>query len=213
MEFKRARSEEQFLFRKQEIINCAVKIYDESGYEGMNFSRISEITNFTRPTIYKYFATKEEIMLSLVLKYTDELIAYVDKEIQILEEISNESISNILTRAIQIVPNFMNCYSILYSVLEKNVSLDALVEFKKEWRARQITLRTHLTQLFPTLNDDEIHEFLVKYFSYASGLYPMCNKTQIQRDALRKAGIPDIQISFSNYFEPILLKLLEDLHD
>lgn len=87
------------------------------------------------------------------------------------------------------------------------------MEFRTEWKQKQITFRKNISKLFPALLDSEIHDFATKYFAYASGLYPICNKTQIQKESYEKAGISLEADSFANYFEPILVKILEDLHN
>lgn len=211
MEFKRARNKEQYQFRKLEIINCAVKIYEDGGYEALNFSRISEITNFTRPTIYKYFATKEEIMLSLVIKYMDELIAYVNKEIEIIEVVSPEDLGNILTKSILIVPEFMNCYSILYSVLERNSSIKALTIFKTEMISRQEELLNIIHGIYSDVSRRNVHDFLIKYFAFASGLYPMCIRSDAQKEAEEISGFKEITLSFTACFEPVVFSMLEEM--
>ena len=47
MSFQRARSDSQINDRIDEIISVASDIYNTSGYEGVNFSAISELTEFT----------------------------------------------------------------------------------------------------------------------------------------------------------------------
>ena len=66
MSFQRARSEDQIQDRIQEIIDATSSIYNSIGYDGLNFSIISEYTKFTRPNIYKYFKTKDEILLVIL---------------------------------------------------------------------------------------------------------------------------------------------------
>ena len=67
MTFQRARSQEQIEERKHEIILAASHVYKELGYEGLSFTNIAAHTNFTRPSIYNYFETKEEILILILI--------------------------------------------------------------------------------------------------------------------------------------------------
>ncbi|WP_396953857.1 TetR family transcriptional regulator [Niallia sp. MER 6] len=43
------------------------QLYSLHGYEGVNLKAISKLTTFTRTLIYKYYNSKEEIMLDLLV--------------------------------------------------------------------------------------------------------------------------------------------------
>ena len=58
------RTEEQKEERKTEIINACEKIYKEKGFYGVTIKEISTETSFTRPAIYTYFETKDELPLN-----------------------------------------------------------------------------------------------------------------------------------------------------
>lgn len=211
MEFKRARSQEQYFFRKQEIVEVASTIYQQTSYEELNFSRISENTNFTRPTIYKYFSTKEEVMLKLIIKYMDEVIAYIEKEIEILPKVEISDLANIMTRAILVSPNFMNSYSLLYSVIEKNVSIEAIKEFSNDSTIRQDKVCKFICQIAKVDKELEVNEFILKYLAFASGLYPICIKNEVQKKIIKEVHDQHLMLNFSESFEPIVRSMLEDL--
>ena len=67
--FIRARTEEQFNERRQEIINATKFLYQTYSFREINFSKISEQTKIARSTIYNYYLNKEEIFLDIILEY------------------------------------------------------------------------------------------------------------------------------------------------
>ena len=95
MSFQRARSENQIQDRIQEIIDATSSIYNSVGYEGLNFSAISEYTKFTRPNIYKYFNTKDEILLVILKEEFQSFIASLIKSFKINKLYSLYEISEI----------------------------------------------------------------------------------------------------------------------
>ena len=54
--------------RKREIVDACEKIYTEKGFYGVTIKEISTATSFTRPAIYTYFETKDEILLALLIR-------------------------------------------------------------------------------------------------------------------------------------------------
>ena len=66
MEFKRARTEEQVMDRRKEILRACSEMYGREGFDGVTVKTIAERTSFSRPSIYNYYQTKEEILLDLL---------------------------------------------------------------------------------------------------------------------------------------------------
>ena len=51
--------------RREEIINACEKLYQTMSFKEITLKEIGNIVPFSRPTIYNYFQTKEEIFLAL----------------------------------------------------------------------------------------------------------------------------------------------------
>ncbi len=56
--------------RKKEIVAACRKLYKTMRYREITLGEIAEETSFTRPSIYNYFETKEEIFLALSKRST-----------------------------------------------------------------------------------------------------------------------------------------------
>jgi len=194
MSFKRARSEDQIQDRIQEIVNAASIIYNSVGYEGLSFSAISEYTKFTRPNIYKYFKTKEEILLLIMIKDFKSWILTLSKSFKINKLYSIYEIGEIWTDTILEHERLIELYAILFTTIEKNVSVEALAEFEKESIVIHSTLFDLVSQLFQNASTDSIMNFMYSAFTLAFGLYPMCKLSELQIEALKLAG--------SNYTAP-----------
>ena len=54
--------------RREEIIAACRKLFQSMSYKEITIKEIAEETSFTRPSIYNYFETKEEIFLALFQK-------------------------------------------------------------------------------------------------------------------------------------------------
>ena len=58
--------------RKDEIVNACAELYDKMPYKEITPGKISELTSFTRTSIYNYFKTREEIFLALLQREYEE---------------------------------------------------------------------------------------------------------------------------------------------
>ncbi len=211
MEFQRARSKEQLAQREQDIIRSAIAIFEEQGFEEVTFSKIAQSTAFTRPTIYTYFKTREEILLRMVHCYFEQFVEAIALDTEQRSDRSPEALAVSLTRAFAAVPQFMRLYSILYSVIERNVSVEALAQFKREILALQHPMVTCLREFFPRATDEALYQFLVVYLSLASGLYPMTVLTDNQREAILKSETGYTPPCFEDVFQAAILVHLREL--
>ena len=58
-------SPEKTAARKEEIISACEKLYQSMSFKDITLKEIGNETSFSRPTIYNYYQTKEEIFLAL----------------------------------------------------------------------------------------------------------------------------------------------------
>ena len=54
--------------RREEIIAACETLYQTMGFKEITIKEIADYTSFSRPSIYNYFETKEEIFLALLQK-------------------------------------------------------------------------------------------------------------------------------------------------
>ncbi|MDD2626586.1 MAG: TetR/AcrR family transcriptional regulator [Candidatus Methanomethylophilus sp.] len=64
--FRRARTAEKKKQRKQDIIVAAEYICDTEGLEAVTYESIAHKLGFTRPLIYSYFRTREELLAAML---------------------------------------------------------------------------------------------------------------------------------------------------
>ena len=62
---------EQIAEKREEIVDACERLYQTMSFREITLKEISTITSFSRPTIYNYFETKEEIFLALFKREYD----------------------------------------------------------------------------------------------------------------------------------------------
>ncbi len=172
------------------------------------FGALTEYTKFTRPNIYKYFKTKDEILLVILKDDFKTFIATLTKSFKINKLYSLHEITEIWADSLLEHKRLLDIYALLFTVLEKNVSVEALADFKKEMLALQAPLISLVTQIFPDSEDKKIKEFMNVQIILAFGLYPMSQLSNLQKDAIKLSGIEYIPPDFKQTYMSYLYKMM-----
>lgn len=61
--------------RRQEIVTTSAELFDDAGYSSTTMEDISRAVGIAKPTLYHYFAGKEEILFSIHEEFIDLLIS------------------------------------------------------------------------------------------------------------------------------------------
>ena len=211
MKWQRARSEEQKEERISEIVTATARLYDTYTFDEITFARIAKEARFTRSNLYKYFKTKEEIFLGLL---GQDIANWRRSLVEALRPGEVKSIGEcaaIWARTLTEHERLLRLFSILFTSLEKNVSLESLVRFKSATRIELATMAQLLCTLFPTLTPEKAGRFLHVQGALAIGLYPATHLSDIQRQAMEQAGFEPIGMDFESTFREATEHLLRGL--
>ena len=96
-------SPERTAARKEEIISACEKLYQTMSFKDITLKEIGNETSFSRPTIYNYYQTKEEIFLALFereyVRWNEELLSILkDNEKLIKEQLAEKLALSIANR-------------------------------------------------------------------------------------------------------------------
>lgn len=128
---KRARSDEQKLFRRQQIMAAATSLFHDVGYEGFAMANLAERAGVVKGTLYLYFKTREEVFLAL---YDESLVRWSDVFMRKLSAgMSDSDFVETLYDTAFADTSFIPLQARLEKVIEHNVSIDQLVHSKRNF--------------------------------------------------------------------------------
>ena len=183
------RTPELIAQRREEIINACEELYRTMSFKEITLKEIGKITSFSRPTIYNYFETKEEIFLALFQReyecWNDELTSILEGNEQLTKaELSAKIAASLAGREQLLKLLSMNTYD-----MEANSRQELLASFKQAY-GRSMQLICILLEKFCTdMNVTDIQNFIYTFFPFMFGIYPYTTVTEKQRIAMRDAGI------------------------
>lgn len=72
------RKERERLFRRDEIMNSAVKLFAKKGFNSTTLEEIAEAAEFGKGTLYNYFSSKEEIYFTIFNREIEAFLSIID---------------------------------------------------------------------------------------------------------------------------------------
>lgn len=209
MSWERARSEEQIEYRINEILEATAKLYKEHRFEEITFVMIAKKAGFTRSNLYRYFKTKEDIFLKLlahdISAWAQELQTIFIKEVTSLNDFTKTWVTAFLKHE-----RLLDIYAILYSMLEKNATLEALVDFKQSLM-QDMNLSVATLSKVLGISPETALEFLYASMSLVSGTYPLLAMTPKQKEAARIVGMETSPEMATSMLENAILSLLKGM--
>lgn len=173
--------------RKEEIIAACETLYQTMGFKEITMKEIADYTSFSRPSIYNYFETKEEIFLALLQKEYERWIADLEAVISSRNAMTRDEIAGALARTLDRREQLLKLMSMNHYDMEANSRMERLTEFKKAYGRSLQAVDGLLRTFAPDLSAQGREEFLYAFFPFIYGIYPYAVVTDKQREAMDRA--------------------------
>lgn len=188
MSWERARSDEQIEYRINEILEATARLYEAHRFEEITFVMISKEVGFTRSNLYRYFKTKEDIFLKLLAKDINAWRKYLQGNMP-EKTLAPDEFALLWVQLMLAHPRLLQLFAILYTILEKNATLEALTDFKGSIQTELQTTIEMMVVYYPALTPEKANEFLQASLSLSIGIYPLLDMTEKQIEAMQTVGM------------------------
>ncbi|MCH4886406.1 TetR/AcrR family transcriptional regulator [Acidaminobacter sp. JC074] len=203
MTFQRARSDEQKDKRIQEIISAAKKLYTTMDFEEITLTKIAEELSFSRINLYKYFKTIEEIYLKVLLLDLEDFIQELEKSIHALKNVTVEDFTYKFIEVLTRNKRLLHLLTIDLSLLEKKATAEKLRSHKSSVMVISKRITDLLSEVFPSLTDDQTIHFVNSVLFYSRGLYSANNASELQHEIYNELNcrflVPDYDLYLSEF--------------
>ena len=180
---------EEIARKREEIVDACEHLYQTMSFKEITLKEISKITSFSRPTIYNYFETKEEIFLALFKReydrWNENLTVIFEENEQLTKVQLAEKIAQSLAERQQLLKLLsMNNYD-----MEANSRQELLTSFKESYGNSLRRMSMLLTKFCPDMSVADIQNFSYIFFPFMFGIYPYTTVTEKQKAAMEEAGV------------------------
>ena len=194
--------------RKEEIINACEKLYQTMSFKDITLKEIGNETSFSRPTIYNYFQTKEEIFLALYEREYDRWNGELTDILRNNETLTKEQIAEKIATSIANREQLLKLLSMNNYDMEANSRPELLTSFKVAYGESIKNVCRILMKFCPEKSAQEIRGFIYVFFPFMFGIYPYTAVTDKQRDAMKQANVDFVYQSIFEITNNCLLKIL-----
>lgn len=195
-DFIRARSDEKKQLRMKEIMDATDRLFQEQSYHAITLTTIAEALGWSRGNLYKYVTTKEEIFLEIILEKQADYFKDIKATFKDKDQLSDQDFSGLWTDVLNRHRGYIRYYSILATIIETNVTVERLVEFKKNIMSDVDSVMAIFTK-YSRLSPNDADSLYWAIMFHASGLNNVCSLNPLVQEAMEIAGIPPYKKDFS----------------
>ena len=196
--------------RREEIVAACEKLYQTMNFKDITIKEISNVTSFSRPTIYNYFQTKEEIFLALFEQEYCRWNADLEKILSSNRKYTATGLAKQIALSLQEREQLLKLLSMNNFDMEKNSRKELLASFKKAYGQSLRLFAAILQKHCVGIKAKEIEQIVYIFFPFMFGIYPYAEVTAKQKAAMKKAKV---EFKYQTIYEltyNCLIRLLKD---
>ena len=199
---------EQIAQRREEIINACEQLYQTMSFREITLKEIGKITSFSRPTIYNYFETKEEIFLALFKREYDRWNEQLTEIHDQNDRLTKAQLADKIAQSLADRPQLLKLLAMNNYDMEANSREELLISFKQSYGKSLQLMSMLLTKFCPEMSVNDIQNFIYIFFPFMFGIYPYTSMTEKQKAAMKEAGIDYVYQTVYELTHSCLVRLL-----
>ena len=177
--FQRARRPEQREARRQAILDVAEAMLAHDPTAEISLREISRRVGLATSNVLRYFESREAIFLELLARESTSWLDALEQELDVLEPSSGvtacERVAGIWAATLAERPTLCELWSVMSSVLERNVSVDTVRSFKRRAIARNLRLADLVARRIQGLRPQAAVEVASMASAFIAGVWPLAN--------------------------------------
>jgi TetR/AcrR family transcriptional regulator len=170
--FQRARKPEEQQLRRDAILAAASELFDIEGPQGTGLNAIAAKAGFTKSNVYRYFESREEVLMSLFLNELESFVADFEASSASCPVGDVDELSAISARTFVAHPRFCTFIGILTSVLEQNVSVEKIIALKRAVTALNVRITRAVSAKLPTAKAEDCGWAVAMVATLVGGMWP-----------------------------------------
>lgn len=204
---RRARTEEDRAMRRAALLDCARDAIAERSFDAITMADIAEAAGLSKATAYLYFATKEELFLTLLQEVLARWFEDMEAGLARLRGDPKRAAARLTARLLAREPVLLSLLELLHGRLEPNATTETVHRFKAFLRDGLLRLGACVETAVGASRGFGVL-WLLRAHALAIGLGPMSRPPQVVADLLDA----DQSLAFMRIdFETAMSSALEDI--
>jgi AcrR family transcriptional regulator len=177
--FQRARRPEQREARRQAILDVAEAMLGRDPTAEISLREISRRVGLATSNVLRYFESREAIFLELLARESTSWLDALEQELDALAPSGGvpacERVAAIWAATLAERPTLCELWSVMSSVLERNVSVETVRSFKRGAIARNLRLADLVARRIEGLRPQAAVEVASMASAFIAGVWPLAN--------------------------------------
>ena len=207
-DYIRARSPEHKQERMQAIMDAADALFQTRPYHQITMGTIAEKLGWSRSNLYKYAATQEEVFLSLHSVKNRAWLADLESELE-NAPLPADEFARLWAETTERHAGFLRYQEIVISIIESNVTLERLTQFKQDFADMLGPIVSVLARQCGT-DGRTATELYLRLLYQAPGLWNYHHCTELTLQAMRAAGLKPAEGSFAESYAQFVEMCVKD---
>lgn len=104
---------------RDKILQCALKLFGERGYDSVGINEITQQAGITKPTLYYFFQSKEGVFKAILEENYEQFNQMLQKVCEYEPKVENyeEDIFSIITKIVELYFSYAKCNTTFYLML------------------------------------------------------------------------------------------------
>jgi len=210
--WKRARKPMQKEQRRAALTESAASLFEAHGLRGVTLEAIAREAGISKANVYRYFESKEEIFLHLLLEDYREWVTAVERALADLAGSDDlEAVAHQLATGFTSRPRFVELVASAASVLERNITVDAVVHFKTQVLDISLRLANSIYAAVPSLGMEGVYHLLRYMHFVVAGMWHAAHPPAPVQEALQRPELALACVDFDRDLESVFLTLARGL--
>lgn len=185
-DFKRARHADQKNARRQELLRAASELFDDGGPLGAGINAIAAHAGFTKSNVYRYFESREHVLLALFLEEFANFAGEATAELGRLPPCGPSDVGATITNGFASRPRLCKLAAVFGSMLEQNVSVGAIEDVKRTLANETGPLVEAMARSLPGSNVEDCGWAFAMIISLLAGMWPGASPSPATAQVLAK---------------------------
>ena len=179
---------------REEIMDACERLYESMGFHAITIKNISTETSFSRPSIYNYFQTKEEIFLGLLTREYMKWNVALRSIIRRRTEMDKDALARALAKSMEERKTLLKISAMNLYEIEENSRAELLVEYKKVFKD-SVELFDECLKKHLGVSEEKSAQIRYAFFPYMYGIYPYSYPTDKQISAMDEVKLSHMDVT------------------
>jgi AcrR family transcriptional regulator len=210
--FQRARRPEQREARREAILDAAEAMLANDPTSQISLREISRRVGLATSNVLRYFDSREAIFLELLARESTSWLDTLEHELDQLKPSTGvdacERVAAIWAATLAERPTLCELWSVMSSVLERNVTVETVRAFKHGAIARNQRLGDLVARRIDGLRPEPAEEVASMSSAFIAGMWPLANPGPTVIAATEHPGLRVAHVDFRTRMARMLFLLL-----